>query len=283
MKTIKRAIIGLVCVAFLAGCASAESADVTKTMMDALKNVEATSSYSMRTTYEKPEGMRFLGMVWKTPEAQYEYTWTKTNTPTETSNLTTFETLRKETKDQIKEMTGILAYGVFEVKSVQTYPVHDAEQDPYTRFLESYLRFPMRLDEEGRCIGLKSEFAWEQDGSKVKASLRKSAMPQFNKLALEEQQRINGGMTDYDMSRCDFTFWLDEEGRFQKIEADIELKVKYEGYVDWIDRSEKYTVDVSYDDVPEDFKQNTQKAFEHDLVVGDTIEWPKEDTIEWKE
>lgn len=277
MKTIKRAIIGLVCVAFLAGCASAESADVTETMMDALKNVEATSSYSMRTTYEKPEGVRFLEMVWKTPEAQYEYV------RSEKKNQMPADSLRQRTKDQIKKMGGILAYGVFEVKSVQTYPVHDAKQDPYTESLEFYLKRPMRLDDEARCIGLKSEFAWEQDGSKVKASLRKSAMPQFNKLLLEEQQRSNESMTDYDMSRCDFTFWLDDEGRFQKIEADIELKVKYEGYVDWIDRSEKYTVDVSYDDVPEAFKQNTQKAFEHDLVVGDTIEWPKEDTIEWKE
>ncbi|WP_289183909.1 hypothetical protein [uncultured Dubosiella sp.] len=277
MKTIKRAVIGLVCVAFLAGCASAESADVTETMMDALKNVEATSSYSMRTTYEKPEGVRFLEMVWKTPEAQYEYV------RSEKKNQMPADSLRQRTKDQIKKMGGILAYGVFEVKSVQTYPVHDAKQDPYTESLEFYLKRPMRLDDEARCIGLKSEFAWEQDGSKVKASLRKSAMPQFNKLLLEEQQRSNESMTDYDMSRCDFTFWLDDEGRFQKIEADIELKVKYEGYVDWIDRSEKYTVDVSYDDVPEAFKQNTQKAFEHDLVVGDTIEWPKEDTIEWKE
>lgn len=277
MKTIKRAVIGLVCVAFLAGCASAESADVTETVMDALKNVEATSSYSMRTTYEKPEGVRFLEMVWKTPEAQYEYV------RSEKKNQMPADSLRQRTKDQIKKMGGILAYGVFEVKSVQTYPVHDAKQDPYTESLEFYLKRPMRLDDEARCIGLKSEFAWEQDGSKVKASLRKSAMPQFNKLLLEEQQRSNESMTDYDMSRCDFTFWLDDEGRFQKIEADIELKVKYEGYVDWIDRSEKYTVDVSYDDVPEAFKQNTQKAFEHDLVVGDTIEWPKEDTIEWKE
>ncbi len=277
MKTIKRAIIGLVCVAFLAGCASAESADVTKTMMDALKNVEATSSYSMRTTYEKPEGVRFLEMVWKTPEAQYEYV------RSEKKNQMPADSLRQRTKDQIKKMTGILAYGVFEVKSVQTYPVHDAEQDPYTESLEFDLKRPMRLDDQGRCIGLKSEFAWEQDGQKVKASLRKSAMPQFNKLLLEEQQRSNESMTDYDMSRCDFTFWLDEEGRFQKIEADIELKVKYEGYVDWIDRSEKYTVDVSYDDVPEAFKQNTQKVFERDLAVGETIEWPKEDTIEWKE
>lgn len=277
MKTIKRAVIGLVCVAFLAGCASAESADVTETMMDALKNVEATSSYSMRTTYEKPEGVRFLEMVWKTPEAQYEYV------RSEKKNQMPADSLRQRTKDQIKKMGGILAYGVFEVKSVQTYPVHDAKQDPYTESLEFYLKRPMRLDDEARCIGLKSEFAWEQDGSKVKASLRKSAMPQFNKLLLEEQQRSNESMTDYDMSRCDFTFWLDDEGRFQKIEADIELKVKYEGYVDWIDRSEKYTVDVSCDDVPEAFKQNTQKAFEHDLVVGDTIEWPKEDTIEWKE
>lgn len=277
MKTIKRAVIGLVCVAFLAGCASAESADVTETMMDALKNVEATSSYSMRTTYEKPEGVRFLEMVWKTPEAQYEYV------RSEKKNQMPADSLRQRTKDQIKKMGGILAYGVFEVKSVQTYPVHDAKQDPYTESLEFYLKRPMRLDDEARCIGLKSEFAWEQDGSKVKASLRKSAMPQFNKLLLEEQQRSNESMTDYDMSRCDFTFWLDEEGRFQKIEADIELKVKYEGYVDWIDRSEKYTVDVSYDDVPEAFKQNTQKVFERDLAVGETIEWPKEDTIEWKE
>ena len=277
MKTIKRAVIGLVCVAFLAGCASAESADVTETMMDALKNVEATSSYSMRTTYEKPEGVRFLEMVWKTPEAQYEYV------RSEKKNQMPADSLRQRTKDQIKKMGGILAYGVFEVKSVQTYPVHDAKQDPYTESLEFYLKRPMRLDDQGRCIGLKSEFAWEQDGQKVKASLRKSAMPQFNKLLLEEQQRSNESMTDYDMSRCDFTFWLDDEGHFRKIEADIELKVKYEGYVDWIDRSEKYTVDVSYDDVPEAFKQNTQKVFERDLAVGETIEWPKEDTIEWKE
>lgn len=259
MKMKTMFIVGSIFSVLLSSCSKTDTtAQISDRMMMGLAKAKDTTSYTIqKTVMEEPANEECI-MNWKDEDTIYildEFGFDKR------MELIRFDGQRFE------ELFCYIGINVLEVQSIE-------KGERYYGYLSKLylaIRFPMKLDDRGRSIGLKPEFEWSLKNDTIHAVLKVSERDGFNARFLVEAQRELTGLTDLNMKVCEYTFHFDQEGYLVEIDENYELE--------WIYGEQSRTtrqndvMKISYEDVNEKLKAHVQRAFEKEVNVGDNIEW----------
>lgn len=259
MKIRTTILTGLACILMLGACAkTATTAQISDTMMNGLARAQQTTSYTIKKTYKEEPANEEWKMCWKDEDRIYIVH--------DFGQFRRMELIRSEEKT-FDDIFGLVGINVFEVQSVEK----SGRYYGYLSGLDHEMRFPMKLDDKGRCVGLKPEFQWSMNGDTIHAMLKDSERAGYNARFLEEAKRELSGLKDLNMKDCEYTFHFDPEGNLIAIDEKYEIDWIYEDHIR-IDKQDNVSR-ISYDDVSEKLRSNVYKAFEQEAKVGDNIEW----------
>lgn len=266
MKTIKTILILMLGIVMLSGCTKTDSsAKIVEKMMNALEKADQTDSYTMKSVPEQEEGVETLSMTWKSGE--YFYNMNDVGGAARRTGLTRYN------EKSYDYLWGLININTFEVQVVEK---RDHGTPYYLWDLYFALRYPMKLNDQNKCVGLKTEFDWKmnEDGS-ITAVLKENEISSFSARVYEEVKQEIPDLEDWTMNKCEYTFSFDDQGRIETIHQVYDIEMRRTNDQTTFNQQDNQ-IAVSYDDVPKKLETNTKSVFEEDPKVGDNVKWEEE-------